>query len=91
MRWIENTLQLNASIMLFADRTTIEAVRARRDATGFPTCYVAMRFQDHPYFERFYDDNRRVVESSEYRSQVQHPGRVEVVNPRYNILQWGKI
>ena len=91
MRWIENTLQLNASIMLFADRTTIEAVRARRDATGFPTCYVAMRFQDHPYFKRFYDDNRRVVESSEYRSQVQHPGRVEVVNPRYNILQWGKI
>lgn len=91
IEWLQKTLQLNAAMMLFAEAATIEKVRPARDATGFPTCYVAMRFEDHPYYRRFFDANKEIVTSASYRKHVQHPRRVEVVNPSYNILQWGKI
>ena len=89
--WMRKTLSLNASMVVFADASTIAKVRPERDASGFPTCYVAMEFEDHPYYARFYESNMQVVGSDNYLAHVQAPDRVEVVNPSYNILQWGKV
>jgi len=89
--WLQTTLKINAAMMVFADASTIEKVRPHRDAAGFPTCYVTMQFEDHPYYKRFFEKNRKIVTSASYRKHIQHPRRVEVVNAQYNIIQWGKI
>lgn len=91
IQWFKKTLTLNSSIFIFSDKKTIEIVRGEREKLKLPTCYMTMDINDHPFYDLFFKKNKRIVTSSDYISKVPHPGRVEVKNPYYNIIQWGKV
>ena len=92
--WLRDTLELNTSIILFAERETIESVRSARDNTGFATCYVYMELNTHPYHKKYYERNKQIISSPAYRTRMSgshRPMGMESVNPNYNVLVWGKI
>ena len=94
VRWLRETLKLNTSIVLFAERATIESVRSARDHTGFATCYVHMELSTHPYHKKYYERNKQIISSPAYRTRMsgsRRPSGMESVNPHYNVLVWGKI
>eukprot|EP00284_Hemiselmis_tepida_P017536 CAMPEP_0174923918 /NCGR_PEP_ID=MMETSP1355-20121228/6900_1 /TAXON_ID=464990 /ORGANISM="Hemiselmis tepida, Strain CCMP443" /LENGTH=3102 /DNA_ID=CAMNT_0016169659 /DNA_START=138 /DNA_END=9443 /DNA_ORIENTATION=+ len=89
--WLRRTMQMNASFVVFAAESSIARIRPARQALGIPTCYISMQFEEHPYYKRFFVLNKEILQSVQYRSRVQDPHRVEVINPWYNIVQWGKV
>jgi len=90
LAWMQATLQLNASIVVYASARTIQQIDIS-PLNNRNVCLISMDVTSHPYHDLFFEANKNIIGSKKFKNHMQHPNRVEMKNPEYNIINWGKI
>ena len=86
--WIQKTLQLNCNLYVITESKFRDFFIENRPKE-YPMQLKIMNFSDshyHTYLNRM----NEIVTSSQYKSRISYPTRVECVLPEYNVIQYSK-
>jgi hypothetical protein len=85
--WFEKTLKLNCPMTIFTEEKFIPFVTEKRK--NYPTNIFTQKIEDIPFFNWF-EYNKTILDSENYKNKMSDLKRVECVNPKYNIIQYSK-
>ena len=88
LQWINQTLQLNCNLYVVTEEKFRDFFINHRPK-HLPMHLKIIKFEESHYYQ-YYDRIQQILTSSEYKSRVMHPKRVECVLPEYNIIQYSK-
>lgn len=88
MQWIKQTLQLNCNLFVVTEEKFYEYFITNRP-TDYPMYVKIIKFEDS-YYYKYYSQIKQILFSSEYKTKIMHPNRVECILPEYNIIQYSK-
>lgn len=88
LAWIKKTIQLNCNLYVFTE-AKFEAFFREHRPVEYPMKIVVIEFADL-YFYKYYDKMLEIINDENYKSRIQHPGRIECIMPEYNIIQYSK-
>ena len=87
-QWMKETLKLNCNLYIVTEEKFKDFFIENRN-TKYNTVIKIIRFGDLHYY-KYIERMREIVNTSEYKSRIQHPNRVECILPEYNVIQYSK-
>lgn len=88
LQWINNTLQLNCNLYVVTEEKFRNFFLNNRPK-HLTMHLKIIKFEESHYYQ-YYDKIKQILLSSEYKSNVMHPNRVECILPEYSIIQYSK-
>jgi hypothetical protein len=88
LQWINHTLQLNCNLYVVTEEKFYNFFINNRPK-HLPMFIKIIKFKESHYY-RYYDQIQKILTSSDYKSKIMDPNRVECLLPEYNIIQYSK-
>ena len=89
LRWFEKTLNLKCDMTIYTEERFKNFVDLHRSHLSYKTTIVIQNLKDIPFYE-----NRgkmlSIMNTSEYRTKMKSPNRIECFLPEYNLIQYSK-
>ena len=90
LQWIKRTLQLNCQLFIVTEHKFHKFFEENRpEQYRSKTVIKIIDFKDC-YYYRYYDQMKKILESTYYCNKIKDPNRVECKMPEYNIIQYSK-
>ena len=90
INWLKDTLGMDAKFIVFTDKAT----NAQLPVDKNKIVTVDMSLEDHPYYARYYERNKVILESTKYKKSVEADHldnkSARTTLPGYNVIMWGK-
>lgn len=86
--WFKKTLQINAPMVIYTEEISKSFILEHRPSE-YQTKIIIQDLQNIPYY-KYYLYIKTILESSDYKSKIKDPCRIECILPEYNIIQYSK-
>lgn len=88
LKWIEQTLKLNCNLYIVTEEKFVHFMESKRPKDY--NTFIKEDILENASYYKYLPRMREILSSSEYKSKIAYPQRVECVLPEYNIIQYSK-
>lgn len=90
LEWIKHTLQLNCNLYIITESRFIDFMKGARPREYHHKTIFKTDTLENAAFYKYLPRMREIINTSEYKSRIMHPNRVECTLPEYNVIQYSK-
>jgi len=90
LQWIKKTLKLNCFLYIITENKFFDYINTHRPIEYKHKTIIKIDTFENALYYKYLDRIREICNSSEYKSKIMHPNRVECILPEYNVIQYSK-